>query len=328
MRRTVLVAALVLAAPGAAAAERVVVLESKDSSTLAWPSGQRAVVAELMAADVELVLRQSSAETVGALELEVLEAAREPDTAGAVGVGREGSIGFALVTRGGRGPVRIEDDVRQGPLADGAVALRVSEVLRVRRFDLPPEPPAKAHARTPELVREPEPPRSSLWPWLAVAGMATRGSSSVVPAIALGLRVPISGWLSLEPAAAFSLGRLRVSTSAGDVGLSARQATLELVLAPTDREGISGGVAAGGGVAWVSGSARANAGYRAADRSTQVSLLALRGFGAWQLQSLRLMAFAEVSALLPAVSVHASEREVARLGQPWVLSGVAVGYAP
>jgi hypothetical protein len=327
MRCALLAAALVLAAPPLTAAERVVVLEPKEKSELAWPSGQRAVVAELMASDVELVLRQSSSESAAALELEVLEAAREADTTGAVGVGRQGSIAFALVARhGGRGPIRIEDDVAHGPVADGAVALRVSELLRVRRFDLPPEPPSRPR----ELVRKPEPPppSSSLWPWLAVAGMATRGASTVAPAVALGLRVPLSAWLSLEPAGAFSLGRLRVSTPAGDVGLSARQATLELVIAPTHHSGLSAGVGAGGGIAWVSGTARANAGHLAADRSTQVSLLALRGFGAWQSRSLRLMAFAEASALLPAVSVRASGRELARVGQPWVLSGLAVGYSP
>jgi hypothetical protein len=326
MRCALLAAAFLLAAPPLTAAERVVVLEQKEGAELAWPSGQRAVVAELMASDVELVLRQSSSENAAALELEVLEAAREADTTGAVGVGRQGSIAFALVARhGGRGPIRIEDDVAQGPVADGAVALRVSEILRVRRFDLPPAPPSRPR----ELVRKPEPPpSSSLWPWLAVAGMATRGASTVAPAVALGLRVPISAWFSLEPAGAFSLGRLRVSTSAGDVDLSARQATLELVIAPTHHSGLSAGVGAGGGIAWVSATARANAGHLAADRSTQVSLLALRGFGAWQWRSLRLMAFAEASALLPAVSVRASGREVARLGQPWVLSGVAVGYSP
>jgi hypothetical protein len=326
MRCALLAAALVLAASPLAAAERVVVLEPPVGSEFAWPSGQRAIVAELMTGDVELVLRQSSSTTVDALELEVLEAAREPDTTGAVGVGRQGSIAFALVARhGGRGPVRIEDDVAQGPVADGAVALRVSEVLRVRRFDLPPEP---ARPPPPELARKPEPPPPSLWPWLAVAGMGTRGAATMAPAVALGLRVPISSWFSLEPAGAFSLGRLRVSTSAGDVGLLARQATLELVFAPTQRPGLSAGVGAGGGIAWFSGAARANVGHLAADRATQVSLLAVRGFGTWQTGRLRLMAFAEVSALLPAVTVRASGREVARLGQPWVLSGVAVGYAP
>jgi hypothetical protein len=325
MRCALLAAALALAAPPLAAAPRVVVLEPNAGSEFAWPSGQRAVVAELMTGDVELVLRQSSSETVAALELEVLEAAQEPATTGAVGVGRQGSIAFALVARhGGRGPVRIEDDVGQGPVADGAVALRVSELLRVRRFDLPPEPKRPP----PELPRKPEPPPSSLWPWLAVAGMGTRGASTMAPAVAFGLRVPISSWFSLEPAGAFSLGRLRVSTSAGNVGLSARQATLELVIAPTERTGLSAGVGAGGGIAWLSGVARANAGHVAADRATQVSLLALRGFGTWQSRRLRLMAFAEASALLPAVSVRASGREVARLGQPWLLGGVAVGYAP
>jgi hypothetical protein len=331
MRRVLVVAALLGAAPLTHAAERVVVLEPKSPSDWAWPSGQRAVVAELVAGDVELVIRPSLAESANALELEVLDAAREGGTMGAVGVGRVGSLGFALVVlHDAEGSIRIEDDVRQGPVADGAVALRVSEVLKVRHFNLPPEPkqPPKPPAPPRKVEPPPEPPPPSLWPWVAIAGMASRGASSLAPALALGLRVPLTGWLSLEPAGAFSVGPLRLDTKAGDVDLSVRQATLEVVIAPTEKQGLSGGVGAGGGVAWFSGSARANAGYAALDRSTQVSLLALRGFGVWQLHQLRLLAFVEVAALLPAVTVRASDDEVARVGQPTVMSGIAVGYGP
>jgi hypothetical protein len=59
-----------------------------------------------------------------------------------------------------------------------------------------------------------------------------------------------------------------------------------------------------------------------------VSVLALRGFGGWQARHLRLLAFVEVSALLPSLTLRAGSAEVARVGQPWLLGGIAVGYAP
>lgn len=324
MKRLVLVAALLFAAAPAGAAQRVVVLESEPTADIAWSSGERAVVAELMASDVELVLRPTQASTVAALEREVLEAAGEGDTAGAVAVGREGSRGFALVVpHPGRAPVRIEDDLRQGPVAEGAVALRVSEVLRVRTFAIPAEKTKRETPRVPD-----EAPRAPLWPWISIAGVAARGAASPAPAMAIGLRLPIHPWVALEPSGAFTLGGLRVETPAGKLSLSARQATLEVVVAPADRRGLSAGVGAGGGVAWLSGVPSPNGGYVGAERSTEVSLLALRGFAAWQERHLRIFVFAELSALLPAVTVRAAGAELVRVGQPWLMSGVALGYSP
>jgi len=167
-----------------------------------------------------------------------------------------------------------------------------------------------------------------LWPWVALGVAATRGASNAVPAVALGLRVPIARWLALEPAGALTLGGLRVDTSAGDVSLTERQATLEFVVAAADHEGFSPGVAAGGGIAWISGQPRAESGYQGTESSTQVAVFGLRAFGAWQRRSLRLLAFVEASLFVPAVTVTGDGSELARLGQPWLMSGVAIGYGP
>jgi hypothetical protein len=324
MRRLVLAAGVLVAAPGAFATERVVVVEPSATMAFSWVSGARAVVAELMVSDVQLVLRPSQAATIAELSREVLDAAAEPATAGAVGVGREGSLGFALVARhAGRAPVRIEDDIRKGPVADGAVALRVSEVLRVRSFDLPPEP-----LRPEPLPRPPEPPLAPAWPWLGVAGVAARGASGVAPVLAFGLRVPLGRWVALEPSGAVTLGTLRVGTVAGDVELATRQALLELVFAPSTDRGLTAGAAAGGGLAWLTAVPRAGAGYIGRERSTQVSALALRGFGAWHAHHLRVMAFLEAGVFFPAATLRAGSMDVARVGQPWVMSGVALGYSP
>jgi hypothetical protein len=329
VRRVLLAATLLLAAPAATAADKVVVVEVHAASPFAWPSGQRAVVAELMAGDVELVLRPSRSADEEQLELEVRRAAQEPGTTGAVGVGRSGTVGFALVaSSAAAAPMRIEDDVRQGPVAEGAVALRVSEILKVRRFDLPPLAPAPAApaAVPPAVAPPPDPERPLFWPWIAALGMAAHGAAGIVPALGLGLRVPLGSWMALEPSGSFSLGRLRVNSTAGDVSLLARQATLEFLIGPTDARSLSAGLGAGGGLSWFSSSARAKAGYVGVERSTQTALLAVRGFGAWQTGRLRLVAFVEVSTLVPAVSVRASDHEVARVGQAWVMSGVGVGY--
>jgi hypothetical protein len=324
MRAVLVAAALVAAASVAVAAPSVIVLEAPATSQHAWPSGERAVVAELLASDVELVLRPSNAPNLAELELEVLKAASEPDAAGAVGVGREGFNAFAIVaSHSGRPPVRVQDDVRQGAVAEGAVALRVSEVLRARRFDLPPET-----LRRNEAAPAKKPERLLLWPWISVGGVGSRGASGVSAATGIGVRVPLHPLISLEPSGGFTIGGLDVETAAGDVTLSLRRATLEIVVAPVTHRGISAGVGAGGGVAWLSAVPRANAGYEGTEQSTRVSLLALRGFGAWQMRHLKALLFFELSAMLPAVSVRASGTELASLGQPWLTSGVALGYSP
>ena len=330
MRSVLVAAALVAAAPVtvvtvvAVAAPSVIVLETPATSQHAWPSGERAVVAELMASDVELVLRPSNAPGVAELEQEVLKAATEPNTAGAVAVGREGFQGFAMVApHSGRPLVRVQDDVREGAVAEGFVAFRVSEVLRARRFDLPPETVRRKEAAP---VREPQP--LLLWPWISVGGVGSRGASGVSAVTGVGVRVPLHPWISLEPSGGFTIGGLDVQTAAGDVTLSLRRATLEIVAAPVTHRGLSAGVGAGGGVAWLSAVPRANAGYEGTEQSTQVSLLSLRGFGAWQTRHLKALLFLEVSATLPAVSVRASGTELVSLGQPWLTSGVALGYSP
>jgi hypothetical protein len=327
MRSFLVAAALSAAAPVAVAAPSVIVLETPASSQHAWPSGERAVIAELLASDVELVLRPSNAPSLAELELEVLKAATEADAAGAVGVGREGFEGFAIVApHSGRPPVRVQDDVRQGAVAEGAVALRVSEVLRARRFDLPPEALRRNEAVPAAPAKEPQ--ALPLWPWISVGGVGSRGASSISAVTGVGVRVPLHPWISLEPSGGFTIGGLDVHTAAGDVTLSLRRATLEIVVAPVTHRGISAGVGAGGGVAWFSAVPRANAGYEGTEQSTQVSLLALRGFGAWQTRHLKALLFLELATMLPAVTVRASGTELASLGQPWLTSGVAFGYTP
>jgi hypothetical protein len=85
MRSFLVAAALSAAAPVAVAAPSVIVLEVPATSQHAWPSGERAVVAELLASDVELVLRASNAPSLAELEQEVLKAATEPSASVARG---------------------------------------------------------------------------------------------------------------------------------------------------------------------------------------------------------------------------------------------------
>jgi len=325
-------AAFLIAAPCAAGERVVVMLEPPDDATLAWPSGRRAVVAELSLGDVELVLRSTRAATVADYEAEVLAAAAEPEAAGAVGVARQGSRGVAFVAlAGARSTIRVEDDVNQGSVAEGAVALRVAELLRVRTFALPPPaPPPSSPPASPEPTPSNEPPRPSwpVWPWLGFGGVAARGASGAAPMVAIGLRVPLSGWFYLEPSAAFTVDSLDVETPAGEVALSARQATVGLVLAPEDPKTLSGGIGVNAGLVWLSGLPRASAGYAGTESGTAVSVVGLRGFGTWHTGSIAIMAFAEAALLLPAVSVRADGAELARVGQPWLMAGLAVGPTP
>lgn len=146
--------------------------------------------------------------------------------------------------------------------------------------------------------------------------------------VSIGLRVPLSGFLHLEPSAAFTVDSLNVDTPAGEVALSARQATVGVVFAPENPGMLSGGIGVNAGLVWLSGLPRANAGYAGTESGTAVSTLGLRGFGTWHLGSIAIMAFAEAALLLPAVSVRADGSELTRVGQPWLMAGLAVGPTP
>ena len=118
---------------------QVIVLNLRGNASLSpWPEGTRAVIAELSASDDQVLVRPSSAATLSSLMTELEKAASEEQTVGAVCIGQSGSAAIAYVwVNGGSSAIRVEDDTREGAVAEGALALRVTEILHVRNVELP-----------------------------------------------------------------------------------------------------------------------------------------------------------------------------------------------
>ena len=142
---------------------QVIVLNLRGNPSLSpWPEGTRAVIAELATSAEQVLVRPSSSSTFAALMSELEIAAGEEQTVGAVCVGKSGSVGIAYVwVAGGASAIRVEYDLREGAVAEGAVALRVSQILHVTNLELPsarkeaPPPPPKPPCHLPPPASPP-----------------------------------------------------------------------------------------------------------------------------------------------------------------------------
>ena len=300
---------------------RIVVLEAREPAETAWPEGSRAVVAELSARDDELVLRATSSAEPGGLNQALMAAANEAGTFGAVVVVRASGRGVALVhLHGQKSAVRVEDDLSQGVIAEGAVALRVSELLHVRGFELPPtEPPSPAPKTSPGVT---------IQPWVGVGAFGSSGGGAPAPALSLGARVPLVGMFGLEGSGALALSGFEVTTAAGTASVSAQQMAFHAYLNPFGDAPYGLAIGLGSGVVWLSETARPAEGYGGHDASALTGLASLRAVASLTHGRLRFFALGEASLLLPAVRVRADEDELASLGRPWLFAALGVGFAP
>lgn len=300
---------------------RIVVLEARGPDETAWPEGSRAVVAELAARDDELVLRATSSEEPGALSRALLAAAHEPGTFGAVAVVRNEGRGVALVQlRGQKSAIRVEDDLSQGVIAEGSVALRVSELLHVRGFELPPSRTPAATAQADAAV--------AIQPWVAIGAFGSSGGDAPAPALALGARIPVAAAFGLEGSGALSLAGFEVATSAGTASVSTQQVSLHAYFDPMRDAPLGVALGLGGGVAWLSETASAAEGYSGFDTSALAALASARAVASLNHGRLRLFALGEASLLLPSVRVRADDDELATLGRPWLFVAIGLGFAP
>jgi hypothetical protein len=176
-------------ATNALADERqIIVLNLRGNASLSpWPEGTRAVIAELATSDDQVLVRPSASTTFAALMSELEKAATEEQTVGAVCVGKSGSVGIAYVwVNGGSGAIRVEDDMREGAVAEGAVALRVSELLHVRNLNLP-----STRKEKPPVAAPPPPPEKPSGPpafttWLGVGALTSSDASGPAPMVSVG----------------------------------------------------------------------------------------------------------------------------------------------
>jgi hypothetical protein len=222
--------------------------------------------------------------------------------------------------------------VREGAVAEGAVALRVTELLHARNLELP----STRRPQAPKPDKEPppqKPPIETKGPpaflaWLGVGALATSDAAGPVPVVSVGGRVRLPPVLGVEGAATSAFGWLRVRTEPGLSDVNMESLTLHAVIDPWSESDASVSLAVGGGLAYAAVVAEPNTGYTSSFDSTTVGLLSARLGTTIRGGNLAFVAYAEPGILVPPVTLTADGREIARLGQPWFTAVLGLGFSP
>jgi hypothetical protein len=318
----------------ASAEPHVLVLRAQPPGLEPWPEGSQAVIAELALQERQLVVRPSQAATHDALIAELEQSASDPSTVGAVAIVRTGSTGIAYVwTRSGAGVVRVQAETSLGTVAESAVALRVTELLRARTLEIPIErkpepPPPPPPAPAPRAVEPPARPHSPGILWASGAAMMSSGADGPLPMLALGARWAMVPRLAAEASVAFPLGEWKLRTEPGTVQVSARTLALHASFSPLQSARGELSVGGGGGVTWFSTSSFATGELEAASGATRVGHVSARVLGVVRDEHLAFLLFADAGSLLPPVTLRAAGTELVRLGRTWVLFGIGIGFGP
>lgn len=325
-----------LAHPALADEHRVMVLMSRKLSTLPWPEGTQAVIAELAARNYQVVVVSSEARDLNALLEELQAAARGPATSAAIAVVRDGSLGVAYVwTPRDGNVVQVQAETTEGAVGEGALALRVTELIRARDLAIDAPRPSETRARTepaplparPVTSAPPAAPGTPPLLWLGAGPTFVSGTNAPLVAAVLGARLPIGlRPLALDASAAISITPLRIVTNAGTVDVSARQATLHLLYDPWSAAAVNLALGAGVGAIWLDETARAKPGYDARADDAYVGLLSLRARGSVRSGSLSFVLTLEPGVLLQSANIRASGDEVSRIGRPWTTITAGFGW--
>jgi hypothetical protein len=317
---------LLLVALRAACSPHVVVLEPKQPEIEAWPQGQRAMIAELSASGLDVLLRQSQSADVAQLTEELLEVAREPDALGALTVARQGLFGLVLVVTSHSGLVRLEV-AATGAIAESRAALLVAELLR--RLQVPAEEPAPQ----PLAIRQPKPasdestrPRriQELW----VDGGVALSSDLASPLLMLGVAGSLRVWnyVRIEVSGRLTPMPTRIDTAAGSLELRAAQATFHAAFSPATPRGFGFALGLGGGALMIDESARGAPGFVGRGDRTLVALLSARARAFAHAGPVLISLMVEPGLTLPPITVRAEGSELARFGRPWTCVALGLGF--
>jgi hypothetical protein len=324
-----------LAAPPAHAGEPasgrlVVVLRPNPAASETWAEGTQAIVAELVAGGHELTLRASAARDREELLRELVVAASDEPVLGAVVVVREGDRGVAYVYTPKDGTVPVQAAISEGAVGAGALALRISQVLGPPRLDAQPSRPTpKSRASLTESPPS-SPPAERLEP-SALLVSASVGLGFVsdlpepLPMAGIGSRLRLVGPLSLDAAAALSLGASRIDGASGSIDVSAQQASFYLSFEPFGGEHFAFSLGLGGGVVWTQGSGAPSEGYVGSEDTARVGLVSARAAVFFTHEAWSVFLAVDPGVLLPAVDVD-SDAGATRLGRPWTSSSLGLGY--
>jgi hypothetical protein len=320
---------MLFCARGYADERAVIVLIANDLGSDEWPEGTQAVIAELSANAFQVVRQWSHAASAGELLAEVAHSASPQAVLGVVAVLREGNTGAAYVwTEHGERVLRDDSSGTHGAVAEGAVALRVVELLRTETLKFPIDVSALQRPRKPEQART---IHASHGPWLN----AWLGVSTVIPTSAttmplqmsLGTAVELGSAVVLDLGARVGILPGRFETSAGHFSLRSEEFGGRMMLDPRPARHVSFALGLGVSSLWLQETATGDAGFLGKSDNTQVMLLALRA--RLTLRSGRFFGVFVVDPglTLPPVSVHSNLGEVAHVGRPWLTTELGVGWS-
>jgi hypothetical protein len=247
---------------------------------------------------------------------------------GAVVVLREGERGIAYVYTEKTGTVPVETGVSEGAVGEGAVALRIAQVLGPPELDVPQNRRTPDMAPPTDVSPPPAPPAEPAHRTLLAlaAGLVfTSDLPEPLPIAGLTVRQRLIGPLSLDATGALSLGASRIETGAGSVDVSAQELTLYLSFDPVRDGHLVFSLGLGGGMVFTQGEGVANDGFSAKADSARVALLSARAALTFTHADWSLLLGVEPGVLLPAVDVSAGN-ETVRLGRPWTTTSVGLGW--
>jgi len=320
---------LLLCARAYAGERPVIVLIASDLGSEEWPEGTQAVMAELSANGFQVVRQLTHAASAGDLLAEVAHSASPEAVLGVVAVLREGNTGAAYVwTEHGERVLRDDNSGAHGAVAEGAVALRVVELLRTETLEFPmgvsaPERPAK-----PERDRIVHVSHSPwLSPWFGVATVIPTSPATLPLQMSLGTAVKLVFPVALDLGARVGILSGRFETSAGSFYLRSAELGGRVMLDPASTRPVSFALGLGVSSLWLQETARGSAGFQGKSDNSQVMLFTLRA--RLTLRSRRLFGVLVVDPglALPPVSVHSNLGEVAHLGRPWLTTELGVGWS-
>jgi hypothetical protein len=320
---------------------RVVVLISRDTSTSSWSQGTQAVIAELAARNYQVVVESSAAGSLESLLAALRAALKQPATAAAVTVVRDGNEGIAYVTTLRDAEViAVRAEQATGAVAEGALALKVTELVRTHTLLTTAEsreatPAIRAPSPRDEPIRESPLPAEApavndLPPpllWLGAGPTFIAHAEGPLVSAVAGARLPLGlPHLALDASLAVSLAPLRFNTAPGEVEVFARQAALHAMFELSPRAPLGLALGLGAAAAWLHETARSNAGFTANADDTLLGLVSLRARGTLQRGYFSIVLGVEPGFLVPAASIRAGNEEVARLGRFWtnVTGGVGL----
>lgn len=306
----------------------VVVLVPKELGVDEWPEGTQSVIAELSANGFQVIRQQSLAVNEGELLFEVAHCAPAHSVLGVVAVLREGDTGAAYVwTEHGEQVLRDDSSGTKGAVAEGAVALRVVELLRTVSLKFPMGNSVPQQPQKPEETRPEPSKRSRFNPWLGVATVIPMRTASMPLLLSLGTDAKLPRPLALDAGVRVGIIPERFDTMAGRISLSAVEIGGRIMAETNAERPLSLAVGFGASSLWLRDSASGSAGYSGRSDRTQVTLLATRGRITLRHGRLFGVAIVDPCLTLPTVSVRSTDGEVAHLNRLWLAVELGVGWS-